>query len=68
LALALQHPEVILSDMYGAVVRRCNNINGSRGYPQSADCPLVQSRGVHFSDAGKEFTAIVAAGAIAPYL
>jgi hypothetical protein len=63
------HPDVILSDMYGAVVERCNNIiPASVGYPVSKDCPVVQSRGVHFSDAGKQFTALVAAGAIVPHL
>jgi hypothetical protein len=54
--------------MYAAVVKRCNNIAASKGYPQSKDCDFLQSRGVHFSDTGKEFTAIVAAGAIAPFL
>ena len=62
------HPEVELSDMYGAVVQRCNNIPASVGYPQSKDCDVVQSRGVHFSDAGKQFTGVVAAGAIVPHL
>ena len=62
------HPEVELSDMYGAVVQRCNNIAESVGYPQSKDCDVVQSRGVHFSDAGKQFTGVVAAGAIVPHL
>ena len=65
-----KHPEVVLSDMYGAVVRRCNTraLDGGVGYPQTADCPFIQSRGVHFSDTGKQFTALVAAGAIVEYL
>ena len=40
------HPEVVLSDMYGAVVRRCNNDPISAGYPVTKDCPFIQSRGV----------------------
>ena len=35
---------------------------------ETADCPFIQSRGVHFSDTGKQFTALVAAGAIMQYL
>eukprot|EP01051_Picozoa_sp_SAG22_P005290 SAG22_NODE_309_length_12657_cov_34.643733_5_plen_85_part_00 len=63
-----KYPDVVLSDMYGAVVQRCNNDPSSAGYPQTKDCPFIQSRGVHFSDTGKQFTAMVVAGAIAPYL
>ena len=65
-----KYPEVVLSDMYGAVVRRCNTraLDGGLGYPETADCPFIQSRGVHFSDTGKQFTALVAAGAIMEYL
>ena len=37
-------------------------------YPQSADCDVLQSRGVHFSDAGKQYTGIIASSAIAPFL
>ena len=32
------------------------------------DCPVLQSHGVHFSAAGKQFTAILTAAAILPYL
>ena len=65
-----KHPDVVLSDMYGAVVRRCNTreLDGGIGYPESSDCEFIQSRGVHFSDTGKQFTALVAAGAIMQYL
>ena len=63
-----KHPEVAVSDLYGAVVSRCSRDPKARGYPQTADCDVLQSRGVHFSDAGKQFTGIMSAASIAPYL
>jgi hypothetical protein len=39
--------QVVISDLYSAVVRRCNNIPASKGYPQTADCAFIQSRGLH---------------------
>ena len=65
-----KYKDVVLSDMYGSVVRRCNTraLDGGIGYPQSSDCTFIQSRGVHFSDTGKQFTALVAAGSIMQYL
>jgi len=50
------------------VVQRCRLQPGSQGYPQTQDCAVLQSRGVHFSDAGKHFTAIMSAAAILPHL
>jgi hypothetical protein len=48
--------------------QRCNKDASASGYPVGADCPILQSRGVHFSDAGKQWTGIMTAAAIAPYL
>jgi hypothetical protein len=36
--------------------------------PQTSDCYDVQSRGVHFSDAGIQMTAVLTAASILPYL
>eukprot|EP01045_Picozoa_sp_COSAG04_P029209 COSAG04_NODE_4742_length_1916_cov_1.391855_2_plen_123_part_00 len=67
-------PEMVVHDLYAQVVERCQNPpkgpgrNDTRGYPQTSDCFDVQSRGVHFSDAGIELTAIMTAAAILPHL
>ena len=69
-----KYPEVVVHDLYAEVVERCQNPpkgpgqNDTRGYPQTSDCFDVQSRGVHFSDAGIELTAIMTAAAILPHL
>ena len=68
-----KYPEVIVHDLYAQIVERCNNPpkagrNDTRGYPQTSDCFDVQSRGVHFSDAGIELTAVMTAAAILPHL
>ena len=67
-----KYPEVVVHDLYAQVVERCQNPpkgrNDTRGYPQTSDCFDVQSRGVHFSDAGIELTAIMTAAAILPHL
>lgn len=54
--------------MYGTVVHRCRMDAATKGYPQTSDCDVLQSRGVHFSDAGKQFTGIVTANSIIPFL
>ena len=63
-----KHPDVLVHDLYGEVVRRCNQDAASRGYPTDRDCALLQNNGVHFSDAGRQFTGIMVAAAVAPYL
>lgn len=55
-------------DMYATVVHRCQMDAATEGYPKTSDCDVLQSRGVHFSDAGKQFTGIVTANAIMQYL
>jgi len=62
------HPDVLVSDLYSKVVQRCAHNLTTKGYPQTSDCAFLQSRGVHFSDAGKQFTAVVTSAAIAPVL
>jgi len=63
-----KHPEVVIHDLYSEVVHRCNRDSTSMGYPQTSDCTFLQDNGVHFSDAGRQFTGIMAAAAIAKYL
>ena len=70
-----KYPEVAVHDLYSQVVQRCNNPpkgaaknNDTRGYPQTSDCFDVQSRGVHFSDAGIQLTAVLTAASILPHL
>jgi hypothetical protein len=53
-----KHPEVKVHDLYSQIVERCNRDPASRGYPETSDCDLIQSRGVHMSDMGKQYTAI----------
>ena len=60
-----KHPDVAVHDLYGQVVERCRREPAAAGYPQTDDCEFLQSRGVHFSDAGKQFTGIMTAAAIA---
>jgi hypothetical protein len=61
-----KYTDVVVSDMYAAIVKRCNNRPNPNGtYPEHVDCEVIQSNGVHMSDAGRQFTALVAAGAIA---
>ena len=64
-----KYKDVFVSDMYGAVVKRCNNRPNPNGtYPEHHDCDVIQSNGVHMSAAGRQYTALVAAGAIAAEL
>jgi hypothetical protein len=63
-----KHPEVVVHDLYAQIVQRCRRDPASAGYPQTADCPVVQSNGVHMSAAGRQLTAVLTAAAIAPYL
>ena len=63
-----RHEDVAVNDLYAQVVSRCRLEPGSQGYPQTDDCNVLQSRGVHFSDAGKQFTAIMTAASILPHL
>jgi len=62
------YPEVMIHDLYSEVVERCNRDSDSRGYPETSDCTFLQDNGVHFSDAGRQFTGIMVSAAIAPYL
>lgn len=62
------HPEVVVHDLYAQIVQRCRHDPATAGYPETADCPVVQSNGVHMSPAGRQFTGIVTAAAIVPYL
>lgn len=63
-----KYPKVVVHDLYSEVVSRCNREPGSEHYPETNDCDVLQSRGVHFSDAGKQFTGIMTAASILPYL
>jgi len=60
-----KHPTVVLHDLYTEVVNRCNRDGASAGYPDTSDCTFLQDNGVHFSSAGRQFTGIQAAAAIA---
>ena len=62
------HPEVVVHDLYGEIVARCNRDAASVGYPQSSDCDVLQSNGVHMSAAGRQFAGIMTAASILPYL
>jgi hypothetical protein len=63
-----KHPEVVVHDLYQQIVQRCSRDSASVGYPETSDCMVIQSNGVHMSPAGRQFTAIVTAASIAPYL
>ena len=60
--------DIVTNDLYGEVVARCRRDVDSTGYPQTDDCLSQQNDGVHFSAAGKQFTAIKSASVIAQYL
>lgn len=62
------HPEVVLHDLYSEVVQRCHRNPASSGYPLTTDCTFLQDNGVHFSDAGRQYTGILVAAAIARHL
>ena len=49
-----EYQDIVQVDMYSLVVERCQRDAASQGYPQSSDCDVLQNRGVHFSDAGKQ--------------
>ena len=64
-----KYNDVFVSDLYGTVVKRCNNRPNPNGtYPEHHDCDVIQSNGVHMSAAGRQYTALVTAGAIAAQL
>ena len=63
-----KHPEVVVHDLYGQVVANCRRHPTSAGYPETQDCPVLQNNGVHFSDAGRQWTGIMTAASILPYL
>ena len=71
------YADVVTADLYGAVVARCRRHPASANYPRDhympcpaddCDCAVLQSRGVHFSDAGKLFTSVFSAAAIQQWL
>ena len=49
-----EYKDIVQVDMYSLVVQRCQRDAASKGYPQTSDCDVLQNRGVHFSDAGKQ--------------
>ena len=63
-----KHPEVVVHDLYAEVVARCSRDPASVGYPATSDCDVLQSNGVHMSAAGRQFTGIMTAASILPYL
>ena len=63
-----KHPEVVVHDLYSEVVQRCNRDARAVSYPETSDCTFLQDNGVHFSTAGRQFTGIMVAASIAPYL
>mgnify|MGYP006246782083 CR=1 FL=1 len=63
-----KYPEVVVHDLYSEVVERCNRDGASMGYPETSDCLFLQDNGVHFSAAGRQFTGIMTAAAVAAYL
>ena len=63
-----KYPDVVVHDLYTEVVDRCHKDPASVGYPITSDCTFLQDNGVHFSDAGRQFTGVLVAAAIAPHL
>jgi hypothetical protein len=62
------HPEVVVHDLYGEIVARCSRDGASAGFPQTSDCLVLQSDGVHMSAAGRQYTGIMVAASILPFL
>eukprot|EP00947_MAST-08B_sp_MAST-8B-sp1_P004666 g4666.t1 len=63
-----KYPEVQVHDLYTQVVERCNRDPGSQQYPTVQDCFGLQNHGVHFGAIGRQFTAIMTAASIIPWL
>lgn len=63
-----KHPDVKVHDLYSQVLERCSRDPQSKGYPDSSDCLVLQNNGVHFSDVGRQFSGIMTAASILPYL
>jgi hypothetical protein len=62
-----EYNDIRTNDLYSQVVQRCNNDPGIE-YPEKTDCQYLQSHGVHFSEVGKQYTALMTAASILPYL
>eukprot|EP00041_Stephanoeca_diplocostata_P041824 m.9036 g.9036 ORF g.9036 m.9036 type:complete len:255 (-) comp6819_c0_seq1:310-1074(-) len=63
-----ENRDIVVNDLYSQVVERCNRNPSTKGYPESSDCEFLQSNGVHFSPAGKQYTGLMVASAFLPYL
>ena len=54
-------PDMVLSDLYSAVIGVCGEFD--TGY-----CALQNRNDIHFTSAGRQFSAVVVAHAVAPLL